>query len=141
MRPEYYEGTLQLRNPTEEVLNYVENAIKEDGKAFIAKTTKLPNGYDLRLSSQALIKKLGRKLKEIFGGELVQSIKETGYNKHGKAQVRLNILFRQYPFKKGSIVTYKGDEYTIIEMVHRVRIKSKATGRSITVGYGELKKA
>ncbi len=138
MRLEYYEGTLQLRNPTEEVLNYVDNAIKKDGKVWIAKTTKLPQGYDLQLSSQAFLKQLSRKLKEIFGGELVQSIKETGYNQHGKAQVRLSILFRQYPFKKKDTVTYRGDKYTIIEMAHRVRIKSKETGKSITVGYNEL---
>ena len=138
MRPEYYEGTLQLRNPTEEVLSYVEAAIKKDGKVHIAKMTKLPNGYDLQLSSQAFLKMIGRKLKEIFGGELVQSIKETGYNKHGKAQVRLNVLFRQYPYKKGNTVTYRGDKYIIMEMAHRVRIKSKETGKSITVGYDEI---
>ncbi len=140
MRPEYYEGTLQLRNPTEEALNYVENALKEDDKVWISKRTKLPNGYDLQLSSQAFLKQTARKLKIIFGGELVQSIKETGYNKHGKAQVRLNVLFRQYPFKKGSKVTYKGDQYVIIETAHKVRIKSLETGKSRTVGYDEVKK-
>jgi NMD protein affecting ribosome stability and mRNA decay len=139
MRPEYYEGTLQLRNPTEEVLDFVEKAIRKDGNVRIAKTTKLPNGYDLRLSSQAFLKNLGRKLKENFGGELVQSIKETGRNRHGKAQVRLSILFRQYPFRKNSTVIYRGDEYTVMEMAHKVRIKSKSTGRSITVDYDEIR--
>jgi NMD protein affecting ribosome stability and mRNA decay len=139
MRLQYYEGTLQLRNPSEEVLSYVENAIKQDGKVWIAKTTKLPNGYDLQLSSQAFLKQVGRKLKIIFGGQLVESMTETGYNKHGKAQVRLSILFRQYPFKKGSSVVYKGEEYTIIEIAHKVRIKSKENGKSITVGYDEIK--
>lgn len=138
MRPEYYEGTLQLRNPTEEVLNYVENSMKEDGKVWIAKKVKLPNGYDLQLSSQAFLKQLARKLSIIFVGELIQSIKETGYNKHGKAQVRLNILFRQYPFKKGSTVIYKGDKYKIIETAYKVRIKSLETGKSRTVGYDEI---
>ncbi len=141
MRAEYYEGTLQLRNPSDEVLNYVENSMKEDGKVWIAKKVKLPNGYDLQLSSQAFLKQLARKLRIIFVGELVQSIKETGYNKHGKAQVRLNILFRQYPFKKGSKVVYKGDTYVIIEAAHKIRIKSLETGKSRTVGYDEVKKA
>ena len=135
MRPEYYEGILQLRNPTEETLDFVENAIRADGKVWIAKKMKLKNGYDLQMSSQAFLKMIGRRLKDVFGGEMVQSIKETGYNKSGKAQVRLNVLFRQYPFKKGDKVIHKGEKYVILATEHKVRIKSKESGKSITVDY------
>jgi hypothetical protein len=44
-----------------------------------------------------------------------------------------------YPFKKGSIVTYKGEQYKIILLEHKVRIKSLENGKSITVGYDEIK--
>ncbi len=138
MRPEYYEGTLQLRNPSEKVLDYVEDAIARDGKVWISKKDKLKNGYDLQLSSQAFLRKMGKKLKEKFGGELILSNKAAGKNKHGKEQFRVNVLFRQYPFRKGGTVTYRGEEYTVFEMAHRVRIKSKATGQSITVDYDSL---
>jgi NMD protein affecting ribosome stability and mRNA decay len=138
MRAEYYEGTLQLRNPTDEVLDYVDNSIKRDGKVRISKMTELESGLDLQLSSQKFLTNLGNKLKEIFGGELVVSRKETGFNKHGKAQFRVNVLFRQYPFKKGSVVKYRGEDYTIILLEHKVRIKNLETGKSITVGYDEI---
>jgi len=78
MRPEYYEGILQLRNPSDKVLDYVEREIARDGKVRIAKTTRLKNGYDLELSSQAFLRGLGRKLREKFGGELVLSSKAAG---------------------------------------------------------------
>ena len=138
MRAEYYEGILQLRNPTEGVLNYVQNSMKQDGKVRLAKMTNYQNGYDLQLSSQKFITNLGNKLKLKFGGELVISRKETGFNKHGKAQFRVNVLFRQYPFKKKDTVKYKGEEYKIILLEHKVRIKSLQSGKSITVGYGEI---
>jgi NMD protein affecting ribosome stability and mRNA decay len=137
MRAQYYEGTLQLRNPTEQVLNYAENAIRESN-IHIAKMTKLPNGYDLQLSSQKFLTNLGNKLKQKFGGELVISRKETGFNKHGKAQFRINVLFRQYAYKKNSFVIYRGEEYKIIALEHKVRIKSLENGKSITVGYDEI---
>ena len=138
MKAEYYEGILQLRNPTEGVLNYVQNSMKQDGKVKLAKMTNYQNGYDLQLSSQKFLTNLGNKLKEKFGGELVISRKETGYNKHGKAQFRVNVLFRQYPFKKKDTVTYKGEKYKIILLEHKVRIKHLETGKSITVGYGDI---
>jgi NMD protein affecting ribosome stability and mRNA decay len=92
------------------------------------------------MSSQNFIRNVGRKIQIKFGGELVFSNKAAGTNKHGKSQFRVNVLFRQYPFRKGQSITYRGDEYTIIELAHRVRIKSKESGRSITVPYGELSK-
>jgi NMD protein affecting ribosome stability and mRNA decay len=121
------------------VLDFVEKAIRKDGNVRIAKTTKLPNGYDLKLSSQKFLTNLGNKLKEKFGGELVISRKETGYNKHGKAQFRVNVLFRQYAYRKGSLVTYRGEEYRVISLEHKVRIKNLQNGKSITVGYDEVK--
>ncbi len=138
MRPEYYEGTLQLRNPSEKVLDYVEDAIARDGKVFIAKKDRLKNGYDLQLSSQNFLRNIGRKLKEKFSGELVLSSKLVGRSKSGKDLHRVNVLFRMYPFRKGSTVMYKGEQYKVIEMAHRVRIRSIETGKSITVGYGDI---
>lgn len=138
MRPEYYEGILQLRNPSDKVLDYVEREIARDGKVRIAKTIRLKNGYDLELSSQAFLRGLGRKLREKFGGELILSSKAAGRNRHGKEQFRVNVLFRQYPFRKGSTVTHRGEQYKVLETAHKVRIKSLETGKSITVDYGSI---
>src|SRR3989344_8709408 len=106
MRPEYYEGKLQLRNPSEKVLDYVEDAIARDGKVFIAKKDKLKNGYDLQLSSQNFLRNIGRKLQDKFSGELMLSSKLAGRSKSGKDLYRVNVLFRMYSFRKGSTVTY-----------------------------------
>ncbi len=138
MRPEYYEGTLQLRNPSEKVLDYVEDAIARDGNVFIAKKDRLKNGYDLQLSSQNFLRNIGRKLQDKFSGELVLSSKLAGRSKSGKDLYRVNVLFRMYSFRKGSTVTYRGASYKVLETAHRVRIKSIGTGKSITVGYGDI---
>ena len=138
MRAQYYEGILQIRNPSEKVLDFIEEEIARDGKVFIAKKDILKNGYDLQMSSQMFLRKLGRKLNLKFGGELIFSRKAAGTNKHGKSQYRVSVLFRQYPFRKGGTVMHRGEEYTVMELAHRVRIKSKLNGQSKTVGYDEL---
>ncbi len=120
------------------MLDFIEEEIARDGKVWIAKKDILKNGFDLQMSSQTFMRNLGRKLNIRFGGELVFSNKAAGRNKHGKEQFRVNVLFRQYPFRKGGTVTHRGEEYTVIEMAHRVRIKSKETGQSITVDYSSL---
>ncbi|HLD87365.1 MAG TPA: NMD3-related protein [Candidatus Nanoarchaeia archaeon] len=140
MRAQYYEGTLQIRNPTERVLDFIEGEIRRDGKVWIAKKDILKNGYDLQMSSQTFMRNLGRKLKQKYGGELILSEKAAGRNKHGHFQSRVNVLFRLYPFRKGGAVVYRGEEYTVMELAHRVRIKSKLDGQSKTVGYDELSK-
>ena len=66
------------------------------------------------------------------------SSKLVGRSKSGKDLHRVNVLFRMYPFRKGSTVMYKGEQYKVIEMAHRVRIRSIETGKSITVGYGDI---
>ncbi len=77
-------------------------------------------------------------MREKFGGELVFSSKAAGRSKHGREQFRVNVLFRQYPFRKGDTITYRGEEHKVVEMAHRVRIKNIGTGKSITVDYDSL---
>ena len=95
MDQSYYEGTLQLRNPNEEVLNFISNQFKKNEKVWIAKQEKLKTGIDLYISSNRFLLSLGKKLKKSFKGELKTS--RTLHTKHrltSKDIYRVTVLFR-----------------------------------------------
>jgi NMD protein affecting ribosome stability and mRNA decay len=93
--PQYFEGILQLRNPNEEVLNFIRNQFKNNSKAWIAKEEGLKTGIDLYISSNKFLLSLGKKLKKSFKGELKTSRKLYTKNRLTSKNVyRVTVLFR-----------------------------------------------
>lgn len=93
--PKYYEGILQLRNPNEEVMNFIKNQFKNNQKAWISKVVNLKTGVDLYISSNKFLLSLGKKLKKSFKGELKKSRKLHTQNRLTSKKVyRGTICFR-----------------------------------------------
>ena len=93
----YFEAILQLRNPNQDVVKFIENNVaknKEKG-VFITKREDVRNGLDFYLTSQRYAQSLGKKLKKTFKGELKVSRKLFTTNRQtGKLVYRVNVLFR-----------------------------------------------
>lgn len=95
MRPHYFEGTLQLRNPSEEIFSMVLNQINHDAHVWIAKEEFHREGVDLYLSSNKFLLQLGKKLKKSFKGKVVISRRLFTQNKMtSKFVYRMTVLFR-----------------------------------------------
>ena len=95
MDKEYYEGILQLRNPNEEVLNFIRNQFKNNSKVWISKQERLKTGIDLYISSNKFLLSLGKKLKKSFKGELKTSRKLHSRDRMTSKNVyRVAVLFR-----------------------------------------------
>jgi len=93
--PDYFEGVLQIRNPNEEVMNFIENQFKNNDKVWISKEIKLKTGMDYYVSSNRFLKQLGKKLKKSFKGELKLSKKLFTRNHLTSKEVyRGTVLFR-----------------------------------------------
>ena len=137
-RANYYQGILQLRDVNEEILSFVRNQIKKRGDVFITKTIKLPNGFDFYITSQKFIRILGKKLKESFGGELKISAKLHTRNRQGRDLYRVNAMFRLLKYKRGSVVTVRGEEVRLICMGQKIFAKSMKTGRKMTIRSSDL---
>jgi len=128
---DYFEGILQLRNPTEELLKYVENKTKKDKKALITKRLKVKNGYDFYFSSQRYLRNLGNKIKNSFAGELKTSRKLfTRKRQTSKDVYRVNVLFRMSCLEKGQKMTYKGEQIKIMKLGKKILAKSVKTGKN-----------
>ena len=138
---EYFEGILQVRNPNEEVLGFIAREVEKKGNVFIAKTKKINNGIDFYISSQRFLRSIGNKLQERFFGHLEVSRRLHTRNRMTSRDVyRVNLLFKMPSFKKGDIVTYKGDEIKIIGMAKKVLAKDIRTGKKLTLSFKELVK-
>lgn len=135
---QYFQGTLQLRNPTEEVIRFTENAILKTGYVTVAKIVKLPNGIDYYLSSQKFLRSLGKRLQKAFPGELKESKKLFTRNRQTSKDVyRGAVLFRLHPYKKGDSITYKGEKMTVISIGAKLTLQHPDSKKKLCIGYDD----
>lgn len=137
-RPDYYQGILQLRDINDEILNFVRNQIKKRSDTAVTKTVKFSNGVDLYITSQKFIRILGKKLKESFGGELKITSKLHTRNKQGKDLYRVNVLFKLSKYKKGDVVSVRGDKVRLIRIGKKIFAKDLKTGKKVTIRSNDL---
>src|SRR3989344_1521028 len=107
---DYFEGVLQLRHSSKEVVDWVHKRIKEDDKARIAKEKKTVNGIDIYLSDQHYLQNLGRKIRQRFFGILKVSKRlHTVHKMTSRHLYRVTVLFRELPWKRGDVIRVHGD--------------------------------
>lgn len=139
MSHNYYEGILQLRNPSEEILDFVRKQVMEKDSISIAKEEPVKNGVDIYISSQHFLQNLGRKLQKEFGGELIISNRLHTQSKETSRQLyRVNVLFRMPEFKKGDVIRFKGREVKVLNVGKKVYGAFAGTGRKVQINYKDL---
>lgn len=136
---DYFEGILQLRNPSKELIRFVESITKKDKKALITKRVSVTNGLDLYFTSQRYLRSLGNKIKGNFPGELKTSRKIFTRKRQTSRDVfRVNVLFRMSNLRKGQAINYKGEQIRIMNIGKKVFARSISTGKKLTLNYGDL---
>jgi NMD protein affecting ribosome stability and mRNA decay len=93
----YFEGTLQLRDVDDKVLDYVAKDIESrvDEGVFVKEMTEYKNGLDIRVTSRKYLMTLGKKLKKRFGGTVKRTSRLFSVNKQtSKEMHRLTVLYR-----------------------------------------------
>src|SRR3989344_4891928 len=137
-RSNYYQGILQLRDVNEEILDFVHNQLKKRDNVAVTKTIKFPNGVDLYITSQKYIRVLGKKLKDSFGGELKISSKLHTRNKQGKDLYRVNVFFKPSKYRKGDLVSVRGDKVRLISIGKKIFARNLKTGKKVTIRSSDL---
>ena len=136
--PQYFEGILQLRNCTDEVINFVRNLSLKSPTAYISKEEGTKNGVDFYLSDNKFLHSLGKKLRESFTGELKSSASlHTKDRQSSKDLYRLTILFKQLHFKKDDVMLYQGDEVKILRIANDVIIQNIKSGKKEHISLQE----
>ena len=136
---DYFEGTLQLRNIGDEVVEFAVKEIEKNENANIAKISKVTNGIDIYVAPQKLLRSIGNKLQHHFSGQLIVSRKlHTRSRVTSKDLYRVNVLFRIPKFKKGDIIEYKGDKIKVISIQKKVFAKDIKTGKKLNLNFKDL---
>ena len=134
--PKYFEATVQLRDISQEVINWFEKKL-EQFKVVIVKVQKVKNGFDYFLADNNQARQLGKNLQQKFGGHLlVTSSLHT--KKDNKELYRTTHLFREAHFKKGNEVNYQGEEYKVIIMTKDILLQNIKTGKKVHVKYKDM---
>ena len=128
--PKYFEGILQLRNPTPEVIKWVRKQIAQTPWIWVAKEEKVRNGIDFYISSNNFLISLGKKLSRSFAGVLKTSNKLHTQDKiTSKLIYRVTVLFKCLNYKKGQILEIDGEKIKIMDISSQVTVKNLTTGK------------
>lgn len=137
---QYFEGTLQLRNPSSELIDYARSEIKKREGVWIANERKVKNGVDMDVSSQRFLVTLGNKMKKRFSGELKITRKLFTRNHQTSRNVyRVNVMFRLFPFKRGDFLNLKDGRAEIIQLTNKVHVKFLDDSRKKSFAFNKLK--
>ncbi len=138
--PKYFEATIQLRDVSEEVKQFVEEEIVRS-KIVVVKVErikKIKGGFDYYLADNNQARQLSKKLQQKFGGHLLVTA-SLQTKKDNKELYRTTHLFREAPFRKGNNVEYQGEEYKVLMMMKDIILKHEKTGKKIHIKYKDMK--
>lgn len=137
---EYFEGVLQIRNPSSEILEFIEKALANKPEINVAKKVKLKTGVDYFLSSNKFIQIFSKKLFNRFGGELNVSKKLFTRNKQtGKNVYRTNVLIRLPDFRIGDTIRINKQLIVVTEIKGSVVYGTNLMTRKLTSADYKLK--
>ena len=139
--PQYFEGVLQLRDVTDEVIDWAHDEIIRVGRARIAKAKEVRGGADIYLSDQHYMQGLGRQLREKFGGILKISGRQFMTDHMTSRQIyRMAVLFKQLPCKMGNIITLHGEEWKVTGLGNQISLQNVKSGKKMRMLADKLGK-
>lgn len=133
---QYFEGTLQIREATSELLDFVRRDIAKHAKDGVHVTKESGKGknIDFRLTSAKYMRALGKKLKQKFNGELTETSKLFSRNKQTSKDIhRISVLFKMRKYKIGDVVKSRERNVRIKTMGKRVSGVDVETGKKVFV--------
>lgn len=133
---QYFEGILQIRNPNQKILDYIDKNID-----FLSKTVNLKTGVDYYLSSNKYLQMFSKKLFTKFGGDLKVSTRLFTRNRQtGKNVYRANVVLRLPDFDIGDILSIN-NKYVLVKEIKASTISGKdlLTGGPTSADYKKLK--
>ena len=101
----YFEGTLQLRNPRDDVVKAIEELVSSADNAHIARVKDVRGGIDFEFTNQEYMVSLVYELRKRFGGLVQKNAKLHTYDHQTSKKVyRLTCLLRLPKFWVGDVI-------------------------------------
>jgi NMD protein affecting ribosome stability and mRNA decay len=111
---DYFEGELHLRNISPDILKYVYRRVSNEGEHIPNVEEHSDKDFDLLLSSNSLLRKLGKELQQKFGGEVTMSEKLfTRDHQTSKNLYRLNLSYRHHTLATGDVLALDSQPWIV----------------------------
>lgn len=134
MHDQYFQGILQLRNPTPEVVDFVDNSGCE-----ISRVKKVPNGFDFYFASQRVLRSLGKELQRRFPGQLKSTRRLFSRSRQTSKDIyRVTVLFRSFNIKKGDELVVKAEPFKVLVASRKIFVQNQKTGEKKWLSYDRL---
>ena len=129
--PNYFEGILQVRNVSPDVMEFIYRTIAQDRRAVVVKEKRVGDGWDLYLTSQKYVQSLGKKLQAKYGGGVKVTATLHTRSRTGKDLYRVTVLFRVPRFRAGDTFVFEGEEYEVLRIAKQVQVRHKKSGKRL----------
>jgi nonsense-mediated mRNA decay protein 3 len=134
---QYFEGTLQLRNVSDDMMDFADRYLKNN-HSFASNTKEVKDGYDLDISDQKKLQTLGQQLKKNFGGILKVSIRQFTQDKLSSKQIyRVNVLYEGPKYRKGEVIRTDKGIFLLTNVSEKVSAIDLKTGKKSTIDISE----
>ena len=139
--PGYFQGILQLRPATEEIIDFLEHELEVNKRFIVTRQKVLKKGnLDLYVTDQRVLRALGLKLNRRFTGVLKSSRTLFTKNRSTSKEVyRVTLVFKPLPLKKGAELKHEGKTYIIHQYNNTSAIlKDPVSGKKTRVKLDDL---
>ncbi len=133
---QYFEGVLQLRNPSPEAINrlYAHVSALADRGVFINKEVKQKKGIDFYLTSQKHLQTIAKRIQKEFGGTLSVAAQLFSWDKQTSKDIyRVNALLTLPAFMKGDVIVLHGRPMHITNVGRSVSGIDVATRKKVSI--------
>lgn|GEM_PF-1671294 len=144
---QYYEAILQVRSSNMEVLEKSVELLNQrvanlrHRGMFINKVKRMPEGYDLYVTSRKLAQSLGRELYDACGGVFKASPHLFSRNRQTSKNIyRLNVFVRLPGFEKGDILVTDDDRVLRVDKLGKnIKFLDLDKNGYVNIDYKKLK--
>jgi NMD protein affecting ribosome stability and mRNA decay len=127
----YFEGILQLRNPSDESKKFIEDDLRSVAHkgVFISKAVDVKNGVDLYFTNKNHMRLLAQRLHNRFGGTLKINSQLFSHNHETSKDIfRVNAYVELPLFKKGDVISFISSA-TRVSQKERQYVKVTSMGK------------
>ncbi len=134
MNSNYFQAIIQLRNPTDEAIAFLDKSLGSE----LSKVEKVRNGLDFYVKDKKIAEVKARKVRDRFGGAFnVAASLHTRNHQTSKDLYRLSILIRMPNFKKGEVLKIDSDLFRINGLGKKVDVLNLKNWKKKVLNYPE----
>ena len=130
---DYFEGILQLRNVSDEIMKFIRKYLKKNS-IFTPDETETKNGIDIKITDKRKVQHLGQELQKKFGGIVKINAQLYSHDKQtSKDLFRVNVYYEGPQYKKGEVVKVDNKVILIKKLTKTIVGIDLKTGKKVSV--------